>query len=95
MKYIDVKWKNKDINYPIRLVSEIGLDGFEIRKLEFFENGSVQFASSNSYSSNTRLGEKTIPDILDINNEKEFDAIEITKVEFENLWKIHFINNIL
>jgi hypothetical protein len=86
MRYIDVTWKHEEADEPVRLVSEIGLDEYETRKLEFFIDGTVGFASSSSHSSDTRLGEDVVPSIADINDDAEFEGVEITKIKFEELW---------
>ena len=36
MRYIDVKWLHQNPEYPIRLVSEIDSDGYEIRSWNFY-----------------------------------------------------------
>jgi hypothetical protein len=56
MEYIDVKWLHADPEYPIRLVSEIGPDRYETRKIELFLDGRVNYASGLGSSGNTRLG---------------------------------------
>ncbi|MES2320209.1 MAG: hypothetical protein V4631_22255 [Pseudomonadota bacterium] len=56
MRWIDVKWLHDLEEEPIRLVSELDLDGYETRKLEFFRNGRVGFASAAGASPGTELG---------------------------------------
>lgn len=45
MKYIDVQWVHSLENEPIRLVSELDGDNFETRKLEFFRNSTIGYAT--------------------------------------------------
>jgi hypothetical protein len=86
MEYIDVKWLHSNLEDPIRLVSELGPGRFETRKLEFFSNGRVGFAAKAGSSQGTRLGERPVPPIAEINVQAEFSGTEITASDFETLW---------
>lgn len=89
MRYIDVQWKHEFKDEPIRLVSEIGHDDFETRKLEFFPDGSVGFAFEATESLNTRLGIDIVPPLDEINSQEEFEGISISKEQFELLWQMY------
>ena len=86
MRYIDVRWIHDNREDPIRSLSEIGEDEFEKRKLEFFVDGSVTFASAGDHSGNTELGTMEIPPLDEINEDREFEGIEISRSDFEGLW---------
>ena len=94
LKYIDVTWNHELSVYPIRLVSEVGADNFEIRKLEFFSDGTVGIATSNQSSKTTLLGTDVVPSIEEINSDPLFFAKVITQQEFDKLWEIHVVNGI-
>ena len=94
MRYIDVTWHHSHSDEPIRLVSEIGADGFEVRKLEFFRDGRVGFASMDSNGGGTRLGEVAVPDLSEIVADREFSGVEIDASEFFDLWKSHATKSI-
>lgn len=87
MRYIDVNWEHESEGDPFRLVSEIGEDDLETRKLEFFKNGNVGLASELSATDGTMLGEAQVPRLEEINAESEFSGKEITKQQFELLWR--------
>lgn len=87
MRYIDVHWIHDFEDEPVRLLSEIGPDNFEIRKLEFFRNGIVGYASNKEEHGGTKLGIVEVPCIDEINLQSEFKGVEINKVEFELLWQ--------
>jgi len=89
MRYIDVKWIHGNREVPTRLVSEIGEDEFETRKLEFFADGSVTYASTAIRSGDTVLGTVEVPLLEEINKDKEFKGIEINQSDFEELWIKH------
>ena len=61
MQYIDVKWLHSHPEEPIRLVSEIGPDRYETRKIEFWSDGRVGYASEAGASANTCLGDQPVP----------------------------------
>jgi len=86
MEFIDVTWRQDDEEYPFRLVSELNSERYETRKLEFFRDGRVGFASSTALSSNTRLGIVPVPSVAEINSDPQFRASEIEEREFEALW---------
>ncbi len=89
MRYIDVNWVHESEEYPYRLISEIGEDQFEVRKLEFFRNGNIGFASDTNNTESTVLGIVEVPPLEEINSDKEFQGKNISKQEFELLWEQH------
>jgi hypothetical protein len=91
VKYIDVKWLHSNKSDPIRLVSEIGVDGYESRKLEFWSNGQVGYASKSGNSRETGLGQLPVPPLSEINADAQFIGIEIDAFQFEALWKKYVI----
>jgi len=87
MRYIDVNWLHDSDKEPYRLVSEIGRDQYETRKLEFFRTGDVGYASLRSHTNNTMLGIAEIPQLEEINSQIEFQGKSISKQQFEQLWQ--------
>ena len=87
MRYIDVEWIHDLEDEPFRLVSEIGDDNFELRKLEFCRNGKLGFASGETHTENTMLGIVEVPPLEEINSDVEFQGISISKHKFEQLWQ--------
>jgi hypothetical protein len=94
LRYIDVYWKHESEAYPIRLVSEVNLDNFEIRKIEFFSDGTIGYANEISGSSTTELGTHEVPNIEDINSDPIFTAKIISKQNFDKLWLKYVANGI-
>jgi hypothetical protein len=86
MEFIDVAWRHNSENDPVRVVSELDSGRHETRKLEFFPDGRVGFASSVVSSINTELGVVPVPSIEEINSDPQFHASSIEKQEFEALW---------
>ncbi|PCJ12303.1 MAG: hypothetical protein COB04_17980 [Gammaproteobacteria bacterium] len=87
MKYIDVEWMHEFEDEPFRLISEIGDDHFETRKLALFRNGQFGFASAQYHAENTMLGTVEAPSLEEINTDKEFQGKNISKQAFELLWQ--------
>lgn len=86
MEYISVVWSSGSKENPIRMVSELDADRFERRKLEFFEDGSVDAASDSQETPRTALGTMAVPTVEEINIDRQFTAQSITAADFEALW---------
>ena len=89
MEYIDVIWRHELPSEPVRLVSELDGARFETRKLEFFRDGTVGFASTGAATGSTNLGLVPVPGLAEINADPEFDGTAMTPEEFEVLWLLH------
>jgi hypothetical protein len=74
-QYIDVLWIHENYDEgPYRLVSELDSERFEIRELECFKNGVVQYADEQMQTDDTYLSSVEVPDLQDINNDSEFEG---------------------
>ena len=91
MKYYELNWHHDSDDDPVRLLSEIGADGYEKRKLEFFRDGGVGYASEIESSDTTMLGVKRFPRLEDILAQAEFSGGEISAAQFEDLWREHVL----
>lgn len=103
MRYIAVEWlwyrypskyKTRQNSRPIKIYSEINEQGEEVRKIEFFLNGKVGFASSEvSYcevdETETELSDQVMPesDMMSEDGGTDF-VIGITKEYFEQIWQV-------
>jgi hypothetical protein len=92
MQYIDVRWKQSNPEYPVRLVSELDGQRNEVRKLEFFASGQVGFASASGAVHGTELGEAPVPPLAEINTDAQFSGVAIESSTFEALWQQHVRN---
>jgi len=92
MEYIDVNWLHSNPDDPVRLVSELGPGRFETRKLEFFRDGRVGFASQAGSTHDTHLGERPVPSLAQINIQTVFSGIEIAASDFEAIWEQYVVN---
>lgn len=86
MEYIDVEWLHQTAGGPVRLVSELDDNRYETRKLEFFPDGRVGYASAHRNSSGTERGVVPVPALAEINQSPEFRGVTISSQVFEGLW---------
>ncbi|WP_431822923.1 DUF6881 domain-containing protein [Burkholderia sp. F1] len=86
---IDVAWKHAFEAEPVRLISLLDQDRYEVRKLEFFRDGRVGFADATRSMLGTELGEIPVPSLAEINADPQFDARETTLEAFQALWSSH------
>ncbi|TDR46478.1 hypothetical protein DFR29_1039 [Tahibacter aquaticus] len=86
MEYLDVAWKHDSADYSIRTVSEIDAQRYEIRKLDYFPDGRIGFATEHQHTPGTGLSDVPIPP-PDINDPEEFVVAVISADVFERLWQ--------
>ncbi|MFG3617980.1 DUF6881 domain-containing protein [Nocardia sp. NPDC047654] len=87
MWYLKAQWHHDFDDEPVELFSEIGEDGFEVRKVEMFRDGHADWADSGSGTGTTELGQIPVPTPEEINAETEFTALQIDAHEFEAVWQ--------
>jgi hypothetical protein len=87
MKYMKVSWRHTHPDEPTLLYSELDDARWETRKVEIFRNGNIGYASSTASSGSSELGIVPIPPISIIASDPEFEPTEITKEEFEEVWR--------
>lgn len=89
MAYIDVLWLRAKDELPVRIVSELDAHRFEVRKLEFFRNGSTGFAEADFAFGGTELEPAPVPLLELLNADPQRHGAEISAEEFEVLWLRH------
>jgi hypothetical protein len=87
MNYLKVKWVHQFNDEPITLLSELDCDRFEVRKIEYFSDGRVGYASDVLQFGGTMLGELPVPAIEEIAEDPQFVVGELTPGEFEEAWR--------
>lgn len=87
MRYLKVEWHHSHSDEPTVMLSEVDSDRVELRKLEFFRDGRVGFASAAACSPGTKLSEAPIPPLAEIAADPQFVPGEIAAAEFEAAWQ--------
>lgn len=91
MEYIRVLSKGVGLGYPVEILIEVGPDGCARRKLERFADGRVALASARFAEGDTRVDDKPVPSLDEIDADPEFVARNMTRVEFERAWNAGFL----
>ncbi|POX59752.1 hypothetical protein C3492_31215 [Streptomyces sp. Ru62] len=87
MRYVRVAWSHDLEDEPVLYLSELGEDGYETRKIQYFRDGKVEWADELHETASVGLSEVAFPlDLREISDQPEFDAVEIAPEEFEREW---------
>ena len=86
MKYLKVVWVHDLPGEPVLLYSEVDDEGWEIRKVESYRDGSCGWAGEGQAERGTRLGEVPMPDLSEIASDPQFKPRLIAKADFERVW---------
>ncbi len=84
--YIRVNWIHTYPDEPIEIYSEFDEDRWETRKIEIFRDGTASYASSTENNGTSMLAKVPISSLKEINSDPQFQAVEITREEFQLLW---------
>jgi hypothetical protein len=87
MKYVKIRWIHSHADEPVLLYSELNDARFETRKIEVFADGHCDHATATEEVGTTRLGVAAMPAIDEIAQDPQFEPSEITKEEFESVWR--------
>jgi hypothetical protein len=80
-------WWHHDLpDEPVLLYSHVDDAGMEVRKIEIYRDGRRDWADEAHATGETRLSETEIPSVEEIDDQPEFDAIEISADEFQTAW---------
>ncbi|HVM99538.1 MAG TPA: hypothetical protein VMT68_04915 [Caulobacteraceae bacterium] len=86
MRYLRIEWRCDDLACPTLLLSECDEDGWERRKIEIYRDGRSDRASEGAAEGGAILSLEPIPDVAEINRDRQFVASEISAAEFEAAW---------
>ncbi|MFJ2399506.1 DUF6881 domain-containing protein [Streptomyces sp. NPDC087843] len=87
MEYWKVDWLHEFKDEPTRFYSEIGPDGYEVRKIQHYRDGRELRADEAHESSEIGLSEIPVGPIEDVASQPEFAARLISREEFEHVWQ--------
>jgi hypothetical protein len=86
VRYVKVAWHHDFPDEPVLFFSELGEDGYEIRKVQVFRDGRSEWADESHETASVGLSEIPFPPVEEISSQEEFDAEEISADEFEGVW---------
>ncbi|MEU1131852.1 hypothetical protein ABZ383_18635 [Streptomyces sp. NPDC005900] len=86
MEYWKVDWNHEFEVEPVTFYSEIGEDGYEVRKVQRYRDGPLLKADSEHESGEVGLSEIPVGSIEDVAAQAEFSALVISKGDFEAEW---------
>ena len=87
MYYYKIQWIHDFEKEPFIIYSELDNERYEVRKLELYKNGHFGYATQNTENGGSILSEHPYPSIDEIASNPEFIPMEISREEFEEIWK--------
>lgn len=87
MNHLMIRWLHDFDDEPVLIYSEIDAEGYEIRKVEQYENGRLDVADAVTQTGSTVLAESPLPSLEAINAEVEFEGRAISQAEFDEIWR--------
>ncbi|MFF1478255.1 DUF6881 domain-containing protein [Streptomyces sp. NPDC058301] len=84
--YVKVRWDHEFTEEPVDVFSELDDQRYEVRKVEVYRDGRLDWADASRETDTIGLGEVPFPDLKEINAQEEFHAETITVAEFETAW---------
>jgi hypothetical protein len=84
--WVHVVWIGAPDDEAVDWYDELDAARWSIRCVRRFRDGSVQALSYASPDWRTEMPEVPIPPVDEINDNSDFQAKEITKIEFERVW---------
>jgi hypothetical protein len=87
VRYVRVDWHHEHADEPVVLYSEIDPEGWEMRKVDAYADGRLDFADALHEVGTTWLSDQ--PQVLsveEIDALPEFSAVEISRDDFEMVW---------
>ncbi|MGD6753982.1 DUF6881 domain-containing protein [Streptomyces sp. BH105] len=86
MQYWQVDWLHDFQSEPIRFYSEIGPDGYEIRKVQQYRDGRRLKSDALHETGEIGLSEIPVGTLEEVASQPEFSAFDVTREEFEKQW---------
>ncbi len=84
--YTKVTSRHSNSYDPVEIYSELDDARWEVRRVEVFSDGSLDYASRSKSEGRTFLSPETFSPLAEIRANPEFEAAEIEKDEFDMMW---------
>lgn len=86
MKYMKGYWIHQFEDEPVLYFHEIDEDGYERRRVQFYQNGGFNQVSKELETDDEYLSPALIPSVEEINEDPQFRAEWINESSFEEIW---------
>lgn len=86
MRYVKVVWEHDFPDDPVLYLSELGEDGYEVRKIQLYRDGRSEWADGRHETATVGLSEIPFPSVEEISSQSDCRAELITSEEFERAW---------
>lgn len=89
--YLRVQWHHDRPEDPVLLYSALDENRWETRKVDVWADGTGQVSDSREDEGvhSTWLGAVPTPPLAEINDDPQFDGVEISAAEFDEVWLKH------
>lgn len=87
MDYLKVQWAHDFPDEPVTFYSELGDDRYEVRKVQVYRDGRVEWADEDHETDTVGLSEVAVPSFEEIDDQAEFAAEIITADDFDAVWQ--------
>lgn len=88
MTYSFLRWRHSSLMEPVSIASEYDDNGWEVRRVEQFADGTVRFAGVERSTPGCELSLIPNVDNDQARNEQEWTIEPWTRPQFEHLWRI-------
>lgn len=92
-RYLKIDWKNGAPADPATYFCEIDDEGWELRRVEIFQNGKMAYADRQLAVGCEGLGLAQVPSLSKIRQDPEIEAWEISENDFDFMWEKAKITN--
>ncbi|MCP4963807.1 MAG: hypothetical protein GY926_01070 [bacterium] len=86
LRYQVIFWDHDLSDEPTLMYGEIGVDGFEVRKVEEYQTGRQDFAGLGLQRGTAQLSKAPVPPVPEIVVDPQFSGHSLTRAEFEAVW---------
>jgi hypothetical protein len=86
VRYVKVAWEHGFADDPVLYLSELGDDGYETRKVQFYRDGRSEWVDEGHETANVGLSEILFPSLEEISTQEELSAELVDSEEFERAW---------
>ncbi|WP_157411579.1 DUF6881 domain-containing protein [Actinoplanes rectilineatus] len=84
--YVQIRFRKRDKSAPVNSMIEVGVDGREMRKLEFYRDGIVEKVGGSDARREVFPSDLLVPPLSELESRDDIFVKEISKDHFEEMW---------